>query len=220
MLEPIRSKPESSIEKISTPSSNSWRHWEEEPGGSEELYALSLKGLWQFLLFALISTAAFCVQDFNLYAVLPESALQILGCPPPANMISIALAIYGISAFIPILISLSGGSKPTHRWQHLGYRSTFYLFYLVSNSLETHFTTVFIIGLTLYGLEQLSTWTYIIDKKFLFREGSMGGLFLLFKGYYASKNRGWRRGWVRKEDRRRKRKEPDAADAVTGRSVC
>jgi 3-hydroxyacyl-CoA dehydrogenase len=28
-------------------------------------------------------------------------------------------------------------------------------------------------------------------------DGSIGGLFLLVKGYYASKSRGWRCGWER-----------------------
>ena len=35
------------------------------------------------------------------------------------------------------------------------------------------------------------------DKVLLSVDGSIGGLFLLVKGYNASKSRGWRCGWER-----------------------
>jgi len=37
----------------------------------------------------------------------------------------------------------------------------------------------------------------MFDKALLSMGGSIGSLFLLVNGYYASKSRGWRCGWVR-----------------------
>jgi hypothetical protein len=41
------------------------------------------------------------------------------------------------------------------------------------------------------------------DKLLLSIVGSIGGLFLLVKGYYASKSRDWRCDWEREVERRR-----------------
>ena len=41
-----------------------------------------------------------------------------------------------------------------------------------------------------------------VDKTLLSRSRSIGGLFLLVKGYLASKSRGWRCGWERKVEQR------------------
>jgi NNP family nitrate/nitrite transporter-like MFS transporter len=42
----------------------------------------------------------------------------------------------------------------------------------------------------------------LFDKALLSMDGSIGGLFLPVKGYYAAKSRGWRCNWRRKVDRR------------------
>jgi hypothetical protein len=39
------------------------------------------------------------------------------------------------------------------------------------------------------------------DKVLLYTDGSIGGLFLPVKGYYASKSRGWRFDWEREVER-------------------
>jgi hypothetical protein len=43
---------------------------------------------------------------------------------------------------------------------------------------------------------------WIFDKILLAMDGSIGGVFLLVKGYFASKSRGWQCGWEREVKRR------------------
>jgi hypothetical protein len=106
-------------------------------------------------LFLLVSCAAFLVRDFNLYVSFPESVLQILGCPPPATLVHIALAGYIFTVVTPLTIHLLNGENPVVHWRHLGYRASFYGFYLFSNTLTANFILVFAIGIALYLLEQL-----------------------------------------------------------------
>jgi hypothetical protein len=42
---------------------------------------------------------------------------------------------------------------------------------------------------------------FYFDKVLLSMDRSIGGLFLLVKGYYASQSRGWRCGWEREIER-------------------
>lgn len=128
--------------------------------GTASLNALVNRGRWNFSLFLVVSGAAFFARDFNLFAVIPENARQLLGNPPPPELISIALGIYALSAIILLLSSLANNSQPPSNWTHLGYRAAFYFFYLVSNSLADHFLAVFYVGLLLYGLENLCIWIY------------------------------------------------------------
>lgn len=122
----------------------------------DDLRAVSRRSLWSLQLFLLISIAAFLVRDFNLYATLPESVLQILGCPPPATLAHIALAGYIFTVVTPLTIHMLNEDKPTAQWRHLGYRTAFYCFYLFSNTLAANFILVFATGLVLYLLEQVS----------------------------------------------------------------
>ncbi|MGK2945826.1 MAG: hypothetical protein ACSLFC_13940 [Desulfuromonadales bacterium] len=128
---------------------------------SSALHALSRKGLWGLLLFLLVSVAAFMVQDFNLYQTFPEPVLQILGCPPPAILIHLALTAYSFTVVVPVLIRMATGENPMVSWHHLLCRSVFYLFYLVSTTLPENFIAVIIIGLLLYAIEQAGIWSYM-----------------------------------------------------------
>ncbi|MCK4507098.1 MAG: hypothetical protein KAU27_01055 [Desulfuromonadales bacterium] len=128
---------------------------------SSVLYALSRKGLWGLLLFLIVSVAAFMVQDFNLYKTLPESVLQILGCPPPEILIHLALTCYSFTVVVPFLIRMATGERPVIGWHHLLYRTFFYLFYLVSMTLPENFVAVIIIGILLYVVEQIGLWAYL-----------------------------------------------------------
>lgn len=146
------------------------RQWEtddldQQSGSGEclnisELYRLSRQGLWGLLIFLLVSALAFMVQDFNLYNALPEPILQILGCPPPAILIHLAITAYSFTVVVPVLIRMATGETPTVRWHHLVCRSVFYLFYLVSNSLSANFVAVVCIGVLLYTIEQVGIWSY------------------------------------------------------------
>jgi len=125
------------------------------------LHALSRKGLWGLLFFLLASIAAFLVQDFNLYHAFPEPVLQILGCPPPATLIHLALTGYSFTVVVPVLIRMATGENPAIGWHHLLCRSVFYLFYLVSTTLPENFMAVICIGILLYAVEQVAIWSYI-----------------------------------------------------------
>jgi hypothetical protein len=128
---------------------------------SSALHALSRKGLWGLLFFLIASVAAFLVQDFNLYQTLPEPVLQILGCPPPAILIHLALIAYSFTVVVPVLIRMATGDKPLAGWHHLSCRSVFYLFYLVSTTLPENFLAVIVIGILLYAVEQIGIWSYM-----------------------------------------------------------
>jgi hypothetical protein len=125
------------------------------------LHALSRKGLWGLLLFLLAGVAAFTVQDFNLYQSFPEPVLQLLGCPPPALLIHLALTGYSFTVVVPVLIRMATGAQPQVGWQHLACRAVFYLFYLASTTLPQNFVAVTVIGMLLYAVEQVGIWAYL-----------------------------------------------------------
>ena len=119
-----------------------------------ELRGTFRRGLSDLQRFILVSAAAFMVRDFNLYLAFPEDVLQILGCAPPPHLVLIALAGYVFTVLTPLFVHLCRGDKPVaNRW-HLLYRSSFYLFFLCSQSLDSYFMLVLGTGLTLYLLEQ------------------------------------------------------------------
>lgn len=129
------------------------RHAERARFSADELCALSRRGLWNLLLFLLISMAAFSVQDFNLFAAFSEDLWPILGSPPPPQFIHLALTIYIFCALALLPDRLNKASCP-QSWAHVGYRTIFYLFYLTANALAANFSVVFVAGLILYSLEQ------------------------------------------------------------------
>ena len=117
----------------------------------------SLIGLVSFLI---ISIGAFTFKGFNLFGVAPESIRQILGYPPPAYLISIALAVYAFSSAILTLTAMANGTKPMRKWNHLGYRSAFFIFYCFSGTIAANFLPVLMVGLVLYGLDQFHIALY------------------------------------------------------------
>jgi hypothetical protein len=94
------------------------------------------------------------IRDFDLYQAFPENVLQILGCAPPPHLVLIALAGYVFTVVVPVLIHMINGDKPATNHWHLLYRSSFYLFFLCSQSLDSYFMLVLGLGLFLYFLEQ------------------------------------------------------------------
>ena len=156
MIGHLKSNMETPLKEESDPC----KHQGNNRHDTASLSALVNRGRWNFSLFLLISGAAFFARDFNLFAVIPENARQLLGSPPPPDLITIALAIYALSAIILLLSSLANNSRPPANWTHLGYRGAFYFFYLVSNSLADNFLAVFYVGVILYGLENLCIWLY------------------------------------------------------------
>jgi hypothetical protein len=125
-----------------------------------ELQALARKGLWGLLLFLLSGALLFLVRDFNLYRVLPAAVLQVLGSPPPATLIHLALAGYSFTVVVPVLIRMANGEQPVIGWCHLFWRLAFYLFYLVSTTLPENFLVLVVIGIFLFLVEQAGIWCY------------------------------------------------------------
>jgi len=92
--------------------------------------------LMSLVAFLLISICAFTFKDFNLFAISSEPVRQLLGCPPPAYLISVALAVYCFSSAILTLTAMANDTQPTQKWNHLGYRIAFFVFYSFSG--ENH----------------------------------------------------------------------------------
>ena len=110
--------------------------------------------------FLLISICAFTFKDFNLFEIASESVRQILGYPPPAYLISVALAVYAFSSAILTLTAIANDTKPIQKWNHLGYRSAFFIFYCFSGTIAANFLPVLVVGLALYGLDQFHIGIY------------------------------------------------------------
>ena len=126
----------------------------------QALYALSRRNLWELLLFVIASIGVFAFRQFDLFAAASEPVRQLLGSPPPALLINIALATYLFSAVTILLVRMANAARPEQKWTQLGYRVVFYLFYSFSGTLSSHFVAVLSIGLLLYALEQLHIWLY------------------------------------------------------------
>ncbi len=127
-----------------------------------EIQGLTRRGTMEFVLFLLLSTAFFCCRQTDLLAPLAENARQILGCPPPAALVTLAVGGYVISAAILQLHRIVNGVRPVLKWSHLLFRTVFYLFYACAASLQSHFLGVFIAGLALFALDQLNIFTYSV----------------------------------------------------------
>ncbi len=125
-----------------------------------DLQSLTRRGWQELILFLLASTAFFCIRQADLLAPLTESARLLIGCPPPPQLTTLALAGYTLSAAVLILGRAASGGRPVLKWPHCGLRISFYLFYGTSGALEDNFMTVFVAGLALIVLEQLNIWTF------------------------------------------------------------
>lgn len=125
-----------------------------------DIHCVSRRSLWGILLFLLISIGAFQLRGFDLLTSVSEPVRELLGYPPPAYLISLALGVYSFSVLMVVLTQMSNADGPVFKWSHLGYRSTFYLFYALSGSLASHFLAVFFICAFLYGIEQVHIWVY------------------------------------------------------------
>lgn len=126
----------------------------------EQGHHLSRHNLWELFLFLLVSICAYNVRDLNLFALASEPLRQLLGAPPPAYLVSLALAVYFGSSVVLGLTALIHRTGPTRTWNHLGYRSAFYFFYSFTGSISGHFLPVLLAGLLLYGLDQCQLRLY------------------------------------------------------------
>jgi|GEM_PF-1767207 len=122
------------------------------------LHVRSRHHLWEFLLFLVVSMAALGLQNLNLHEYFSAGARQLLGCPLPANLLSVVLAAYGFSTLTLLLTRGGAETRLVKRCFHFSFRTVFYLFFSFSGVLAAHYLMVFGLGLFLYISEQFSSW--------------------------------------------------------------
>jgi hypothetical protein len=132
----------------------------QEQKSSAQPHNMTNQSLCGLVIFLLISMVAYVFQDFNLFEIASEPIRQILGYPPPAYLISVALAVYCFSSAILTLAAMANDSSPASKWNHLGYRSVFYVFYSFSGAISDNYIPVLLVGLSLYGLDQCHILIY------------------------------------------------------------
>lgn len=133
---------------------------EAHDGSSPSVQQMSSRSLWELICFLVVCIIAYTERDFNLFEIASEPIRQILGCPPPAYLINIALAVYCFSAAVLTLTAMARQHRPEGRWNHLSYRSAFFVFYCFSGAISAHFLPVVLVGLFLYGLDLCHIWCY------------------------------------------------------------
>ncbi len=123
------------------------------------LYVQSRRGLWRVLLFLGISAVALYFRSFDLFAVLPEELRELIGAPPPLELIHIVLAVSTISALV--LIAGRGSEKPggSLGWLQFAMSAFFYPLYATASSLETWFPAVLAAGLIVLVADHFATWS-------------------------------------------------------------
>ncbi|MDX2481651.1 MAG: menaquinol oxidoreductase [Desulfuromusa sp.] len=122
----------------------------------------SSTGLWILALFTVLSMGAF--RNFDFLPPLSEGIRAALGAGPPVKYINWALVMYGFSAIILILTHMASDNKPRGALAHFGYLGAFYLFYHFSEGLRENFWAIFVVGLTILGLQSYHVWNYYHEK--------------------------------------------------------
>lgn len=115
-------------------------------------------GLWSMVLFLAVSFGAY--DGFSILPELSDNARRLLGTPPPAEMISLALVVYAFSGIVRTLARMSRNIKPYRGLVHAAFFTAFYLFYHLSGSLPDNFWAVFFAGLSVMGLENFYLWSH------------------------------------------------------------
>ena len=115
-------------------------------------------GLWSMVVFLLVSFAAF--DGFSFLPDLSEETRQMLGKPPPTEMISLALVVYAFSGIVRTLARMSRNIKPYMGLMHAAFFTAFYTFYHLSGVMQDNFWAVFFAGISVMGLENYYLWSH------------------------------------------------------------
>jgi hypothetical protein len=121
------------------------------------LNRFSTRGILALSLFLVVSIFAWW-GFFFLPA--PETVTALLGKPPSARIISIALLLYTFSAIILSLSRMTAGVEHRSSFSHVGFLTAFYLFYYFDKSLTDNYWAVFGSGITILGVESYRIWTF------------------------------------------------------------
>ncbi len=127
---------------------------------NEKKATLTRKNLISLTIFLLVSIWAYTFKDFHICDAVPVYLHTLLGTPPPAFLVSIALVGYFFSALVLTFTAITKNLEPIPKLDHLGYRVTFFMFYAFSGAIAPNFLPVFLIGLCLYSLDQYQIWAY------------------------------------------------------------
>jgi len=129
---------------------------------------LSSTGLWILALFTALSMGAY--RNFDFLPPLSEGIRALLGEGPPVKYINWALVVYGFSAIILVLTNMASDKKPRGALAHFGYLGAFFIFYHFSEGLKENFWAIFVVGLTILGLQSYHVWNYYHEKIYEQRE--------------------------------------------------
>lgn len=129
---------------------------------------LSSTGLWILALFTALSMGAY--RNFDFLPPLSVGIRTVLGEGPPVKYINWALVVYGFSAIILVLTNMASDKKPRGALAHFGYLGAFFIFYHFSEGLSENFWAIFVVGLTILGLQSYHVWNYYHEKIYEQRE--------------------------------------------------
>ncbi|NVN99356.1 MAG: menaquinol oxidoreductase [Geobacteraceae bacterium] len=127
----------------------------------KRLGRLSTRGVLALSLFLVICILAWW--DFP-YLPQPDAVTSVIGAPPCARLISIALIIYAFSAIILSLCRMAQGVEHRSSFCHVGYLTAFFLFYYFSKALQQNFWAVFGAGITILGIESYRIWNHCAER--------------------------------------------------------
>ena len=121
------------------------------------LSRLSSRGIMALSLFLVVSIFAWL--GFPLFPA-PDSVIAVLGKPPTARMVSIALLFYTFSATILSLTRMIAGVEHRSSFVHVGFLTGFFLFYYFGKALEDNYWAVLGSGVTILGVESYRIWSF------------------------------------------------------------
>jgi len=124
------------------------------------LNRFSTRGILALSLFLFISILAWWGFFF---LPTPEAVTDVLGKPPSAGIISIALLLYTFSAIILSLSRMAAGIEHRSSFGHVLYLTAFFLFYYFAKSLGENYWAVFGSGITILGVESYRIWTFCAE---------------------------------------------------------
>ena len=127
----------------------------------DRLNRFSIRGVLALSLFFVVSILAWWGFSF---LPTPDTVIALLGKPPSAHIVSIALIIYTFSAIILSLSRMSTGIEHRSSFCHVGYLTAFFLFYYFGKSLDENYWAVFGSGITILGVESYRIWTYCSEN--------------------------------------------------------
>jgi len=127
----------------------------------DRYHQFSIRGILALSLFIVVSILAWWGFSF---LPTPDRISALLGKPPSAQIVSIALIVYTFSAITLSLARMSTGIEHRSSFSHVGYLTVFFLFYYCGKSLEENYWAVFGSGVTILGVESYRIWTYCAEN--------------------------------------------------------